>query len=199
MKGLGGRATASLHHVYSYSHKDERMLNRLRTHLAVLRRHEGMTEWYDRDIEAGAKWRQEIAEQLNLADLILLLVSADYLASDFCYEEEMRRAIERSDRGDATVIAVILRPVDGWQKTPFAQLQVVPRDGRPITRWPNADQAYSEVAAKIRSVVEERARLRELSEEPKRSEGPAPADAHVKPSAAMRDTEVLAALTVLVN
>ncbi len=98
MNRLGAMANASLHLVYSYSHKDERMLNRLRTHLAVLRRHEGMTEWYDRDIEAGAKWRQEIAEQLNLADLILLLVSADYLASDFCYEEEMRRAIERSDR-----------------------------------------------------------------------------------------------------
>jgi hypothetical protein len=143
---------------YSYSHADERLLEQLLNHLALLRRQGLITEWYDRDIDAGDRWREEISRELEAADLILLLVSSDFLASDFCYEEEMKRAVERAARDDARVIAVMLRPVDGWETTPFAELQVVPRDARPITMWTNADEAWSNVASRIRAVVEERAR-----------------------------------------
>jgi TIR domain-containing protein len=139
---------------YSYSHADVRMLDRLRTHLAMLRRHGLITEWYDRDIEAGAQWRDEIAAQLDAADVILLLVSADFLASDFCFEDEMTRAVERADRGEVTLIGVMLRPVDGWQETPFARFQMVPQDARPITTWSNADTAYSSAAKSIRLAEE---------------------------------------------
>jgi type III secretion system-like peptide-binding chaperone/TIR domain-containing protein len=134
------------------------MLEQLQKHLALLRRRGLITEWYDRDIDAGERWRDEILRELEAADLILLLVSADFLASDFCYEEETLRAIERADRGEAKVIAVMLRPVDGWETTQFAQLQVVPRDARPITTWANADEAWSNVAAEVRAAVEKRAR-----------------------------------------
>jgi hypothetical protein len=139
---------------YSYSHTDEEILARLRTHLTILRRGGRITEWFDRDIEAGREWREEIARELNAADLILLLVSSDFLDSDFCYEQEMARAMERSDRGEALVIAVMLRPVDGWAETPFSKLQVVPRDALPVTRWKDQDEALVDVASKIRRAVE---------------------------------------------
>lgn len=146
---------APLRVFYSYSHRDERMLERLQKHLSMLRRRGLITEWSDRAIEAGSEWRAEISRELEAANVILLLVSADFLASDFCWEEEMQVAVERSARGDAKVIAVMLRPVDNWEETPFAKLQVVPKDGRPISRWTDTELAFSDAAAKIRSAVQE--------------------------------------------
>jgi type III secretion system-like peptide-binding chaperone/TIR domain-containing protein len=146
---------APLRLFYSYSHRDERMLERLQKHLSMLRRRGLITEWSDRAIEAGSEWRAEIARELDAANVILLLVSADFLASDFCWEEEMKVAVERADRGDAKVIAVMLRPVDGWDDTPFAKLQVVPKDGRPITRWADTELAFSDAAGKIRTAVQD--------------------------------------------
>lgn len=142
---------------YSYSHKDVRMLDRLRRHMAMLRRQGLITEWYDREIEAGSAWRREIERELEAADVILLLVSADFLASDFCYEQEMTRAVERARRGEAVVIGVMLRPVDGWDATPFAEFQVVPRGARPITRWSDTDEGYSDAVERIRTALQERA------------------------------------------
>ena len=124
----------------------------------MLRRHGLITEWYDRDIDVGMEWRDEIARQLEAADVIVLLVSADFLASDFCYEEEMLRAMERADRGDATLVGVMLRPVDGWEMTPFAKFQLLPQNGRPVSRWSNTDEAYRNVAAGIRLMLEDRVR-----------------------------------------
>lgn len=146
---------APLRVFYSYSHRDERMLERLRKHLSMLRRRGLITEWYDRAIEAGSEWRAEISHELEAANIILLLISADFLDSDFCYEEEMKVAVERADRGAAKVIAVMLRPVDGWEDTPFAKLQVVPKDGRPITRWPDTELAFSDAAGKIRTALQD--------------------------------------------
>ena len=133
------------------------MLERLRKHMAMLRRQGLITEWYDRDIEAGSEWRSDIERELEAADVILLLLSADFLASDFCYEEEMIRAVERARRGEAVVIGVVWRPVDGWEATPFSGFQVVPRDARPISRWSDTDEAYSDAVERIRAALEERA------------------------------------------
>ena len=145
---------------YSYSHADIRMLERLRTHMAMLRREGLITEWYDREIEAGSQWREEIERELEAADVILLLVSADFLNSDFCYQEEMARAVERAHRGEVLLIGAMLRPVEGWQGTPFAGFQLVPRDARPISKWSNQDEAYSDVVERIRAALEERATAR---------------------------------------
>jgi hypothetical protein len=142
---------------YSYSHADLRMLDRLRKHMAMLRRAGLITEWYDRDIEAGGQWREEIESELESADVILLLVSADFLASNFCYEQEMMCAVERARRGDALLIGVMLRPVAGWDETPFADFQLVPSDARPISKWSNADEAYSDAVGRIWCALEERA------------------------------------------
>jgi hypothetical protein len=95
---------------------------------------------------------------LNAAQIILLLISSDFLASDYCYGVEMKRAIERHDLGEATVIPVILRDVD-WGRSSFAQLQALPRDARPVTSWLNIDEAFADVARGIRRIIEETSKV----------------------------------------
>src|ERR1700726_1357463 len=102
---------------YSYAHRDERLRKRLETHLSVLRQQGVITEWHDRKIVAGTDWKQSIDAHLMTATVILLLVSPDFLASDYCYGVEMQRALARHGAGEASVIPVILRPVD-WQGAP---------------------------------------------------------------------------------
>jgi hypothetical protein len=139
---------------YSYSHKDERMHAKLETHLALLQRQGVIESWHDRKITAGQEWKDSIDQHLESADVVLLLVSADFLQSDYCYEKEMQRALARHDAGEARVIPIILRPVD-WTGAPFAKLQALPKDGKAITRWKNRDEAWEDVAKGIRKAVEE--------------------------------------------
>jgi TIR domain len=136
----------------SYSHNDQRYRKRLEIQLALLKREGLISIWHDRDINAGTEWKKQIDEHLNNADIILLLVSPDFLASDYCYNNEMERAMERHSAGEALVIPVILRPCD-WQKAPFGRLQALPEDGRPITTWSNRDLAFLDVAKGIRKAV----------------------------------------------
>jgi hypothetical protein len=138
----------------SYSHKDDPLREKLDTHLSLLRRQGVIAAWHDRRIAAGQEWARAIDEHLERAAVILLLVSADFLASDYCYEREMRRALERHDAGEARVIPVILRPVD-WHAAPFARLQALPKDGKAITKWSPRDEGYQSVAVGIQKAVEE--------------------------------------------
>jgi TIR domain len=139
---------------YSYAHSDERLRKRLETHLSALRQQGVITEWHDRKIVVGTDWKQSIDTHLMTATVILLLISPDFLASDYCYGVEMQRSLARHAKGDACVIPVILRPVD-WQGTPFAHLQCVPTDARPVTTWTNRDEAFRNVAAAIRMAIEQ--------------------------------------------
>ena len=138
----------------SYSHEDEKLRDILAKHLCILERQQIIQSWYDRDIAAGTEWAGEISEQLQLADIILLLISADFLASDYCYDIEMKRAMERHDAGKARVIPIILRPVE-WSSVPFSKLQALPIDAKPITSWDNIDLAFVNVAKGIRLICEE--------------------------------------------
>lgn len=143
---------------FSYSHDDETYRDQLEKHLAMLK-HQGLIEtWHDRRIAAGAPIDDTVAEELESADFILLLVSASFLASQYCYSREMRRAMERHETGTARVVPVIVRPCD-WHTAPFGKLRAVPKDGKPITSWPNYDEAYADVAREIRSVVEREAAM----------------------------------------
>jgi TIR domain len=108
----------------SYSHQDERLWGKLQRHLTPLKRSGYISEWYDRKIDAGAEWAVEIDAHLNSATIVLLLISSDFLASDYCYGVEMKRALERHEKGEASVIPVILRPVL-WSGEPFAKLQAL--------------------------------------------------------------------------
>ena len=139
---------------YSYSHEDEELRQQLENHLSILRRQGVITDWHYRQIGAGREWEGEIDAHLNAARIILLLISSDFIASDYCYDIEMQRAMERHEAGEARVIPVILRPVD-WEEAPFGQLQALPTGVRPVTRWEDQDEAFTDIARGIREVVEE--------------------------------------------
>ena len=139
---------------YSYSHKDESLRNELETHLKILQRLGLIETWHDRKIEAGEEWKQKIDENLERADIILLLVSSDFIASDYCYEKEMKRALGRHENKEARVIPVILRDVN-WRIAEFAKLQALPKDGLAVTKWTDKDSAWRNVSEGIQSVVEE--------------------------------------------
>lgn len=133
---------------FSYSHADEKLRDELAKHLRILERQGIIETWHDRRIEAGECWESEILKHLQTADIILLLVSADFLASDYCWDIEMKNALERHGTGTAKVIPVILRPCS-WQDAPFGKLQALPKDGKPVVDWPSWDHAFLEVASGI--------------------------------------------------
>ena len=134
----------------SYSHEDEGLRNQLEVQLAMLKR-QGLIEiWHDRRLVAGDRLDWTISDKLDHADIILLLVSPDFLASDYCYKIEKGRALERHHTGEARLISVILRPCD-WRHTDLAQFVVTPRDGKPITQWPDRDEGFLDVVQSIRA------------------------------------------------
>ncbi|MND94436.1 TIR domain protein [compost metagenome] len=138
---------------FSYSHADEELRNQLEKQLAMLRRQGVIETWHDRRIGAGENIDQAIDAHINSDEIILLLVSPDFIASDYCYEIEMKRAMERHLAGEAIVIPVILRACD-WHHAPFGKLNASPRDGKPITQWPDIDEAFLQVAKAVRGAVD---------------------------------------------
>jgi TIR domain len=136
----------------SYSHKDDRYRERLVTQLSTMRQLGLIAPWHDREIPAGEKWQGQLDSQLNRAHIILLLVSADFIESEYCYKHECVRAIERHDAGDARAIPIILKPCD-WQETPFGKLQALPTDGKPVTKWRPHVNAFDNIAKGLRAVV----------------------------------------------
>ncbi len=137
----------------SYSHNDETALGRLHTHLAVLRRDGRIDEWFDREILAGGKIDAEVADRLESSDLFLLLLSPDFLASDYCVKREMGRALERHHSGDATVVPIVVEPCD-WASTSLRDLKALPRDGEPVSDWTNENNAYLDVVQELRRVLD---------------------------------------------
>lgn len=139
---------------FSYSHKDEALRDELATHLSMMKRKGLIEAWHDREISAGQEWANAIDDNLDAADIILLLVSANFLASDYCYDKEMQRAMERYERRDTCVIPIILKPSD-WGDAPFGKLQALPKNAKPITTWQDQDEAFLNVTQGIRRAVDE--------------------------------------------
>ncbi len=137
---------------YCYAHEDKDLRDRIDKHLGILKRLGQVVGWYDREIQAGTEWEHEIEENLGTAHIILLLVSADFVDSDYCYGVEMKKALELHRAGQARVLPILLRPVD-WQDAPFATLQMLPTEAKPITQWKDQDEALEDVAKGIRNVV----------------------------------------------
>ena len=138
----------------SYSHQDRAFRKELETHLSNLRRQNVITSWNDGDISPGTDWESQIMEHLNTDQIILLLISADFMASDFCYSVEMLKALERHQAHQARVLPIILRPTD-WKGAPFAILNLLPTDGKPVTRWPTHDDAFEDVVKGIRAAIDD--------------------------------------------
>src|SRR2546423_6012720 len=139
---------------YSYALEDEVLRKKLNIHLAMLRREGLISEWHDRDISAGSLWAEEIDAHLKKANIILLLISPSFLASDYCYGIEMQEAMKRQAEGKVRVIPIILRPCD-WENAPFKKLQALPKDAKPVTMWSNRDAAFSNIAKGIHRVIDE--------------------------------------------
>src|SRR5437764_7735889 len=146
---------------YSYAHKDEKMREELEKQLSLLKNQQIIVGWHHRDIQAGEKWKHKINTHLNTSDIILLLVSPDFMASDYCYSIEVKQAMERHERGEARVIPIICRPVY-WRGAAFGKLEPLPTGYRPISApgWHNRDEAFFNVAEGIRKIVEELQRRR---------------------------------------
>ena len=140
--------------VYSYSHQDEALRRELETHLALLERQGVIASWSDRKIIASEVWEDRIESYFAEADIILFLISADFLKSNYCYDIEMQNALKRQQTGTVRIVPIILRDVD-WHTAPFGHLQPLPKDGKPITLWTNRDEAWAAVARGIREMVDE--------------------------------------------
>lgn len=137
---------------FSYSHQDEDLRDQLEVQLEMLKKQGVVETWHDRCIRVGDHFGNEIDSQLEAADVVLLLVSPDFLASDYCYNVEFSKAMERHAQGLAKVISVILRPCD-WKASSLSDFLVAPKDGRPVTMWPNRDEAFLNVVQLIRAAL----------------------------------------------
>jgi hypothetical protein len=141
---------------YSYSHKDAELRDELGTYLAPLVKNKKIVEWYDRKIEPGSDWDTEIKEELTSAHLILLLISKDFLASEYCFGVEVELALTRLKRGDVKVVPILLTKCL-WEESRFSELQIIPRDAKAVTSssWTSREDAFIEVANEIRNLVNE--------------------------------------------
>lgn len=144
----------SLRLFYCYAREDKLLRDTLGRHLGNLKRQELIMDWHDRDINAGQEWAKEVDTNLNAADIILLLISTDFVQSEYCYSIEMKRALERHENGTAKVIPIFLRPGD-YEGAPFSKLQGLPTDAIAITdrKWHNRDEAFYNVVQGLRKIV----------------------------------------------
>jgi len=149
---LQGAVGGAMRVALCYSHRDEEMRDQLEIHLKLLQQQQTIATWSDRGIPAGANWEQFVDDSLSQADLILLLVSPDFLASDAC-GREMERAIALEKQGRTHVVPVILRP-SAWRSTALARFNALPKDGRPVLNWGKRDEAWADVEAGIRKLAQ---------------------------------------------
>ena len=138
----------------AYSHKDASLKDALLEHLVVLRRTGKAYEWHDQNVDPGAEWEREISRRLKESRIILLLISASFIASEYCYAKELKASLERHELGQCCVIPVILRPCD-WSALPISKLQALPKGAKPVTLWPNQDEALTDIARGIHSKVDQ--------------------------------------------
>ena len=138
---------------YSYTHKDEDLLDRLAKHLAPLKEDFCIEEWDDRKIQAGQNLHEEIDKHLETADLVLLLTSPDYLASSEC-KREIRKSLKEKEKRNCIVIPVILRPCAWQDHEKISSLLAIPKDGKPITKWDDRDEALLDIYKKVREIAE---------------------------------------------
>src|SRR5438105_3937697 len=137
-----------------YARKDQSLLQSLKTHLMPLQWQGLITIWSDTDINAGMEWEEEIKKHLDTAQIILLLISPDFMASEYCYSKEMQRAMQRHELGEAYVIPILLRPTY-WKGAPFEKLQLLPTNAKPVIdqSWHTQDNELYDVAEHISTVV----------------------------------------------
>ena len=138
----------------SYSHADEGVKTELVKHLEPLKNLHLVETWHDRKLKPGEEWENVISKELEKADIILLLVSIDFINSKYCYDIELDKALERHEQKTAVVVPIIVRNCL-WQFTPFAKIQALPKDAKAISSWPDRDEAMTHVVDGIRLIAEQ--------------------------------------------
>jgi O-acetyl-ADP-ribose deacetylase (regulator of RNase III) len=151
---INPRPSSAVSVFVSYSHVDEELRRELGKHLSVLERQEIISTWHDRMIGAGTEWEGAIDSHLNNARVILLLISADFVQSKYCYDVEMKRALARHEKREALVIPIILRAVS-LKGTPFAKLQALPKDAKPVITWADRDSAFVDITDSLRNAIQD--------------------------------------------
>jgi hypothetical protein len=149
---MGAQRPKPIHVFISYARADETLKDELLKHLASLRRSGAIAIWHDRDLAPGEPLSR-IEAEIDRADIVLLLLSADYLASDDLHDREMMRAIRRHEGGEAKVVAVLLRPITIEQDAPFADLESFPSGRKAVASWPSRDEAWSDVVRGLRRAL----------------------------------------------
>jgi hypothetical protein len=149
---MNNHRTNSLRVFVSYSHVDEDMKKELEKYLIQLIRSNKISAWNDRKLMAGDRLDNTILFELSNADIIIMLLSQDFIASYYCYEKELAIALERETKGLAKVIPVILRKCD-WKNTPLKDLVALPTDGKHVLSWEDKDEAYFNIKVGIEEVV----------------------------------------------
>ncbi len=149
-----GEQTPALRVFCGYAHEDNVLFQQLKTALAVLIRQDAVSVWHYSGLLPGAQWESEIEQELNTADIILLLISPAFMASDYCWSKEMQWAIARHSTGEARVIPILLKPTPGWETTPLGALQALPTNAKPITTWNSRDKALIDVVNGLRRAIE---------------------------------------------
>jgi O-acetyl-ADP-ribose deacetylase (regulator of RNase III) len=152
------RPSSSVSVFVSYSHADEGLRKELGKHLSVLERQGIISTWHDRMIGAGTEWEGVIDKNLNDARVILLLISADFINSQYCWDVELKRALERHQERQALVVPVILRAVS-LKGTPFAKLQALPKDAKPVVMWDDRDSAFVDITDGLRDAIQDLVRV----------------------------------------
>jgi TIR domain len=142
----------SLEVFFCYAYQNEDMRNQLEKHLSIMQRQGLIIAWHDSKISAGLEWEREANVHLNKAHIILLLISPDFMNSDYCYSNQMKRALDRHEKREAIVIPVLLRSVD-LEGTPLEQLKALPTNGKFVTRWRSRDDAFTNISKGIRNAI----------------------------------------------
>jgi hypothetical protein len=161
---IWGKSTKAVTVFYVYAEEDQRLQAKLRTHLSLLRRQGLIADWSSEKVLAGGDIA-EVNEHLNTDEVILLLISADFIASDYCYGEAMERAMERSREKSARVVPILLRTCD-WEKALFGGLQALPRHKKPVDTYKNDDAAFAEIAADLRALIMDQTKSTTLPDKP---------------------------------
>lgn len=156
----------------SYSHKDESYREALEEHLSMLKRKNTISVWHDRKILAGDEWKDQIDDNLEAADIIIFLISSSFLASNYCLDVEVKKAVEKHTAGTAKIISVIVRPCD-WHECEFSKFQAVPKDALPISKWTDEDSAWLDAVTGLKRLVNEftpSSQINSIVETPKKIE-----------------------------
>jgi hypothetical protein len=147
------KSTKAVNVLYVYDEEDEQLQKKLSTHLSLLRRQNWIADLVPQKLLAGEKKEEAITSYLNTAEIILLLVSANFIASDYCYSQAMTRALERKEENTARVIPIILKECD-WQTAPFYALQSLPKGVSSVAASRDIDETLKNIAMELRRVIE---------------------------------------------